>query len=138
VLDVTQEDGPFDAVLSVHALHHVGDPAAVLPHVRSLLAPGGRLVVADIIDLGAWSNRSFHIERVVNSVRTVYWLAADGDAAADVLRLLLHPRWLRLTRTDVPPTRDAFHTAYEEVFPGVVLTDDLHPMMCGAVWCAPS
>ena len=34
--------------------------------------PAARLVVADIVDLGAWSNRSFHIERVVNSARTVY------------------------------------------------------------------
>src|ERR671913_58513 len=54
VLDVSPAEGPFDAVLSVHALHHVGDPAVVLPHVRSLAAPGGTVVVADIVDPGGW------------------------------------------------------------------------------------
>jgi 2-polyprenyl-3-methyl-5-hydroxy-6-metoxy-1,4-benzoquinol methylase len=31
VLDVTREDGPFDVVLSVHALHHVGAPVWCAP-----------------------------------------------------------------------------------------------------------
>ncbi len=138
VSDVTREDGPFDVVLSVHTLHHIGDPATVLPRVRSLLAPGGRLIVADIIDTGGWSSREFHIDRAFADARVVYHLTGDGDAAADVVRLLLHPRWLQVTATDTPLTRDAFHAAYEKVFPGGVFADDLHPIMCGVVWRAPS
>jgi SAM-dependent methyltransferase len=138
VLDVTVQDGPFEVVLSVHALHHVGDPATVLPHVRSLVAPGGRLIVADIVDPGGWPTREFHNDRAFNDARMIYELTGDGDAAADVVRLLLHPRWLQLTEADTPLTRDAFHAAYEEAFPGARFTDDLNPLICGAVWQAPS
>lgn len=138
VLDVAPEDGPFDLVLSVHTLHHVGDPGIVLPHVRSLLAPGGRLIVADIIDPGGWSTQEFHLDRAFTDARVVYQLTGDGEAAADSLRLLLHPRWLQLTQHDTPLTRVAFHTEYEQAFPGAEFADDLNPIMCGAVWRAPA
>jgi SAM-dependent methyltransferase len=131
VLDVR---GTFDVVLSVHTLHHVGPPAAVLPHVRSLVAPGGTVVVADIVDPGGWPTPEFHVERAFGDARVVYQLTGDGDAAADVVRLLLHPRWLQQAATDTPLTRDRFHAVYGEVFPGAVFADDLNPLMCGLVW----
>jgi SAM-dependent methyltransferase len=137
VLDVSVAEGPFDVVLSVHALHHVGDPGVVLPHVRSLLAPGGRLVVADIVDPGGWPTHEFHIERAFTDARVVYQLTGENDAAADALRLLLHPRWLQLAEHDTPLTRAAFHAAYENAFPGAEFADDLNPIMCGATWTAP-
>jgi SAM-dependent methyltransferase len=137
VLDVASEDGPFDVVLSVHTLHHVGSTGTVLPHVRSLLAPGGRLIVADIVDPGDWPTREFQIDRAFDDARAVYQLTGEADAAADVVRLLLHPRWRHLAEQDTPLTRGAFHAAYEEAFPGAEFADDLHPMMCGAVWQAP-
>jgi SAM-dependent methyltransferase len=138
VLDVAPEDGPFDVVLSVHTLHHVGDPGIVLPHARSLLAPGGWLIVADIVDPGGWPTQEFHLDRAFTDARVVYHLTGDGEAAGDTLRLLLHPRWLQLTRHDTPLTRVAFHAAYEQAFPGAEFADDLNPIMCGAVWRAPA
>jgi SAM-dependent methyltransferase len=138
VLDVTAGEGPFDVVLSVHALHHVGDPGVVLPHVRSLLSSGGRLIVADIVDPGGWRTREFHRERAFDNARLVYQLTDDADAAADVVRLLLHPRWLQLIEADTPLTRNAFHSAYDDAFPGAAYAEDLNPIMCGAVWRAPS
>lgn len=138
VLDVKPQEGPFDIVLSAHTLHHVGDPRTVLPHVRSLVAPGGTLIVADIIDTGGWDTPEFHTGRAFNDAALVYELTGDGDAAADVVRLLLHRRWLELARADTPLTREVFHRTYEEVFPGATFTDDLNPIMCGAVWRAPS
>ena len=40
--------GQYDFVLSVRTLHHVPDLHAALSHVKTLLAPGGRLVVVDM------------------------------------------------------------------------------------------
>ena len=137
VLDVAPGEGPFDVVLSVHTLHHVGDPAVVLPHVRSLVAPGGTVLVADIVDPGGWATRDFHLDRAFADARVVHRLTGDPDAAADVLRLLLHPRWLQLTVADTPLDRAAFHRRYAEAFPGAAFADDLHPLMCGMVWTAP-
>lgn len=138
VMDVSPDEGPFDVVLSVHTLHHVGDPAVVLPHVRSLVAPGGTLVVADIVDPGGWRTREFHLDRAFTDARVVHQLTGDGDAAADVLRLLLHPRWLELTAADTPLGRDAFHQTYADAFPGAAFYDHLHPLMCGMVWRSPA
>lgn len=138
VLDVSPDEGPFDVVLSVHTLHHVGDPTVVLPHVRSLVAPGGTLVVADIIDPGGWQTREFHLDRAFTDARVVHQLTGDGDAAADVLRLLLHPRWLELTAADTPLSRIDFHKVYDDAFPDATFYDDLHPLMCGVVWKSPA
>lgn len=132
VLDVT---GAFDVVLSVHALHHVGDPATVLPHVRSLAAPGGTVVVADIVDPGGWPTPEFHQGRAWGDARLIHRLTGDPDAAADVLRLLLHPRWLEQAGRDVPLTPAEFHAAYGSVFPGAVFAD-LGPLIAGMVWRA--
>jgi SAM-dependent methyltransferase len=138
VLDVSPAEGPFDVVLSVHTLHHVGDPVIVLPHVRSLVAPGGTLVVADIVDPGGWRTREFHLDRAFVDARVVHELTGDGEAAADVLRLLLHPRWLELTAADIPLSRDSFHKIYADAFPDAVFYDHLHPLMCGMVWKSPA
>ena len=138
VLDVSPENGPFDVVVSAHTLHHAGDPAVVLPHVRSLVAPGGTLIVADIIDPGDWTTVDFHVNRAFNDAALVYELGSDGAAAADVLRLLLHPRWLQLTQTDIPLSRQEFHRVYRQTFSGIHFVDDLNPIMCGAVWHAPA
>jgi 2-polyprenyl-3-methyl-5-hydroxy-6-metoxy-1,4-benzoquinol methylase len=39
--------GEYDLVLSVMTLHHVPDLQAALAHIKGLLAPGGRIVLAD-------------------------------------------------------------------------------------------
>jgi ubiquinone/menaquinone biosynthesis C-methylase UbiE len=43
------EDGAFDAVVTRLAIHHFDDPALVLREARRVTAPGGRLVVLDIL-----------------------------------------------------------------------------------------
>jgi 2-polyprenyl-3-methyl-5-hydroxy-6-metoxy-1,4-benzoquinol methylase len=126
--------GQFEVVLSVHTLHHVGLPDLVLPLVRSLVAPGGVAVLADIVDPGGWEARDFHVGRAFSEARAAYGLTGDRQAALTVLGLLLHPRWLAMAAADTPLTREQFHDAYTAEFPGVVITDDLHPLMAGAVW----
>jgi SAM-dependent methyltransferase len=138
VLDVNPEaDGIFDAVISVAALHHAGPPERVLPHVRTLVAPGGRLVVVDMVDPGSWNQLDWHIDRAFGDSRAAYQLSGDPDKAVAVLRQLLDPAWLDMATRDVPITRDQFHQHYADVFPGAVFTDELHPLMAGMTWNAP-
>ena len=40
-------DGPFDGVLAANSLHFVADPMAVVERARTVLRPGGRLVVVE-------------------------------------------------------------------------------------------
>jgi len=51
LLEVTPDlDGRFDTVLTVNTIHHLRAHHTVLPHLRSLLAPGGHLLAVDITD----------------------------------------------------------------------------------------
>jgi len=139
VLDLTPErDGRFDAVVSINTLHHVGPLEVVFPRVRRLAGPGARVVLADIVDPGGWRERDWHIQNAFAGARSFYEMSGgDPDAAADTLRLLLHPRWLELSLADIPPTRQEFTRLAAEAFPGAVFHHDLHPVMCGLVWQAP-
>jgi SAM-dependent methyltransferase len=135
VLSVVPEKvGQYDAVVSIHTLHHVGEPDEVLPRVRSLVAPGGVAVLADIVDPGGWATREFHLDRAFSDARAAYVRTGDQQAALTVLRLLLHPRWLAMSAVEPPLPRQRFHDAYTAAFPGVVITDELHPLIAGAVW----
>jgi SAM-dependent methyltransferase len=132
------QTGPFDLVLSVHTLHHVGAPDLVLPHVRSLVAPGGTAILADIVDPGDWANPGFHLDRAFADARGAYQLTGDRQAAITVLDLLLHPQWLATAAADTPLTRPQFHRHCAATFPDATITDDLHPLMAGAVWHNPA
>ncbi len=51
VLDLTKEPPPkdeFDLIISMMTLHHIPDTAAVLRAFGELLAPGGRIAIADL------------------------------------------------------------------------------------------
>jgi len=139
ILDVTPNThGQYDLVLSVHSLHHVADPAVVLPHVRSLVAPGGTAILADIVDPGGWTTPEFHEDRAFTEARQLYQLTGHAENAAGLLQLLLHPQWLQMAAAEPPLTRQAFHHHYTQQLPGVTFTDDLHRLMCGAVWHNPA
>ena len=138
VLSVTPHSyGTYDAVVSVHTLHHVGPPEFVLPHVRSLVAAGGIAVIADLINPGNWTDRGFHLDRAFSHARGVYNQSGDRHAAADVLRLFLHEHWLRQAADHTPLTREQFHQHYTTAFPGAHIVD-LNPLMAAAIWHSPA
>jgi SAM-dependent methyltransferase len=142
LLEVTPEqDGTFDAVVTVNTVHHAGTLDRVLPHLRRLVAPGGWLLLVDIVNPGRWGDRPWHIEQAFAAARHFYHAGGqDAHAAADVLRLLAHPRWLDMTVTDIPPARSDYRRHVERVFPGATFTDDLHPLgiQTAFTWQAPA
>jgi SAM-dependent methyltransferase len=138
LLDVLpQTDGRFDLVFSVNTVHHLRAHDIVLPHLRSLVAPGGDVVVVDIVDPGPWRSRDWHIGEAFRDAEESYRSRSrDADVAADVVRLRLHPAWLEHVTTNIPLTRDEFRRRYGGTFPGASFVD-LRKEVVGLHWRAP-
>jgi len=140
LLDVTPEtDGRFDTVFSVNTIHHLRAHDVVLPRLRSLLVPGGHLVVVEIVDSGGWDRGvDWHIkEAFLDAEKSYRYRSKDPDVAADVLRLRLHPAWLEHVTTNIPLTREQFHAQYGAVFPGAEFAE-LDPVVAAVHWRAPA
>jgi trans-aconitate methyltransferase len=136
--DVSPErDGRFDLVLSVNTIHHLRDHDRVLPHLRSLAAPGGQVVVVDITDPGGWGTVDYQVADAFRDAEESYrHRSRDHRVAAKVLELHLHPAWLAMVLDDVPLTRPDFHARYAAAFPGATFTD-LHRVITATHWTAP-
>jgi len=141
LLAVTPDrDGTFDLVFSVNALFHVRDHARVLPHVRSLVRPGGWVVLVDIVSLSPRRPVPLLLHRwwgVQDALRTLARRRSLADAWT-VLLLRQHAVWMRHARRNVPLTRAEFHRRYGETFPGATFTDTLAPFVCAMRWQAPA
>jgi 2-polyprenyl-3-methyl-5-hydroxy-6-metoxy-1,4-benzoquinol methylase len=136
---VPEEDGLFDAVMSVNAVFHMGSSDAVIAHLKTLVAPGGRLVVVDVRKPDQYGIGNWQIDYAFGTAQMSYQLTGEPEAAAEALRLMLHPRWLEMERADVPLTKEEFHEQYSAILPGVVFNDDLlGPTFCAATWQAPA
>lgn len=139
LLDVTAEhDGQFDTVFTVNTVHHLRAHGIVLPHVRSLVAPGGHLIAIDIIDPGNWADLDWHIHDAFTDAEISYrHRSHDPDVAADLIRLRLHPAWLDHVTENIPLTCEQFTTQYTAEFPGVQITQ-LDRVVAAAHWHAPA
>jgi SAM-dependent methyltransferase len=138
LLDVTPEtDGLFDLVFSVNTVHHLRDHDRVLPHLRSLVAPGGHAVIIDITDPGGWGTVDYQVADAFRDAEESYRARSrDHRIAAKVLELHLHPAWLDHALNDVPLTRPGFYSRYSQEFPGATL-DDLHRVVTAMHWTDP-
>ncbi|MEN3306351.1 MAG: hypothetical protein V7603_2553 [Micromonosporaceae bacterium] len=135
LLDVPA-DPPFDLVLSVNTLFHLfheHGPDAVLPHVRSLVAPGGWAVIVDVVSP---ANRPMFWHRwwgMQDAARTLARRHSLHDART-VLRLRQHPAWMAHVRINKPLRRAEFHRRYTGLFPGAAFTDNLDPFISAIRW----
>jgi 2-polyprenyl-3-methyl-5-hydroxy-6-metoxy-1,4-benzoquinol methylase len=93
------EPGAFDAVVFLQTIEHVRDPAAVLRHFRSLLAPGGTVYVStpNLLTLAppgaAKSDNPWHVKEY----RAAEFLELCGEVFNQVRMFgLFHARKLRL------------------------------------------
>src|SRR5207244_12490432 len=62
VADLLSVRGSYDLVFSVNTVHHLRAHDRVLPHLRSLAAPGGHVVVIDITDPGGWATLDYQVQ----------------------------------------------------------------------------
>lgn len=152
--DLRDVDGPgrYDFVLSVLTLHHVPDLHAALSHIKVLLAPGGRAVVADMYaPQSALRAPKWMLRRMAHRVvplrsrlhgLAVYHLGADlirrGPATAwEIYRLSTRREWLDHRVSDRFFSREELERDCETLFPGYRFDILGGPRGIGLVWDAP-
>jgi 2-polyprenyl-3-methyl-5-hydroxy-6-metoxy-1,4-benzoquinol methylase len=144
--------GRYDFVLSVLALHHVPDLHATLSHIKTLVAPGGRLSVVDIYQTGsALRSPQSVLRRMVHRVvplrprlrgMAVLCLSANlirrGPATAwEIYRLSTRREWLDHRVTDRFFSREQLEQSCQALFPGYRFDILGGPRGIGLIWDAP-
>lgn len=123
LLDVTTaQDGRFDVVLSAYTLHHVPDLPAAFRHLRSLVRPGGTVLLVDVVDDRHPVPRSWLCAEAWRTFRTDLARRRRPVAeATELLRLSLDPDWLDHQTTDrlLPPAE--WDTLARDAFPGATI-----------------
>jgi ArsR family transcriptional regulator len=86
-------DGELDAAVLMLVLHHLADPAAVLAEAARALAPGGRLLLVDMLahDRVRFREEMGHQWLGFEPERVERWLEAAGFAAARLVPLPADP-----------------------------------------------
>ncbi len=85
-------DGRFDVVLAVAVVHHLPDPEQAVRHLASLVAPGGRLLIIDMVRPSQrWTRPRIVRYAVAEATHELARRRSLPDAAT-VLRLRLHSR----------------------------------------------
>jgi ArsR family transcriptional regulator len=86
-------DGELEAAVLMLVLHHLADPAAVLAEAARALAPGGRLLVVDMLahDRVRFREEMGHQWLGFEPERIERWLAAAGFEAPRLVPLAADP-----------------------------------------------
>lgn len=119
--DVHDGEG-FDLVLSMGTLHHLPDLGAALAHLKSLVRPGGEIVLVDNVTTVPDATRRQYIAGAARELihdlrrmraRDAWWLYRFRTGAA----------WLDHLMSDHYLTRAQYRDRYGEVFPGADFVD---------------
>jgi 2-polyprenyl-3-methyl-5-hydroxy-6-metoxy-1,4-benzoquinol methylase len=141
--------GRYDFVLSALTLHHVPDLHAALAHIKMLVAPGGRLVVADMYESGSPVGRVRAAVRRVVPVRMRLRALAVLALGANIIRggpatawqiywLSTRPAWLDHRVSDRFFSRADLERGCQHLFPGYRLDTLGGERRIGLIWDAPS
>jgi len=126
--DLLDVDGRFDLVFCSSALHDIGDLDRALCHVRSLVAPGGTAIVADVV--GRLSPRPVWLVRLLAVMALVVDARRRPRDAAELYRLNTDPAWLEHLASDRYLSRAEFERRYGHHFPGSEFTRARHLHVC--------
>jgi 2-polyprenyl-3-methyl-5-hydroxy-6-metoxy-1,4-benzoquinol methylase len=140
--------GRYDFVVSALTLHHVPDLQAALAHIKTLVAPGGRLVVADMYESDSPVGRVQGAVRRVVPLRTrlralaVQSLGVNmsrrGPATAwHIYRLSTRPAWLDHRVSDRFFSRTELERSCEHLLPGYRFDSLGGVRGIGLIWDAP-
>jgi ubiquinone/menaquinone biosynthesis C-methylase UbiE len=138
----------YDFVVSALTLHHVPDLQAALAHIKTLVAPGGRLVVADMYEPDSPVGRvRGAVRRVVPLRSRLHALAVislgvnisrRGPATAwQIYRLSTRPAWLDHRVSDRFFSRSELERSCEHLFPGYRFDSLGGVRGIGLIWDAP-
>lgn len=116
-------DGLFDVVFCAYTLHHLLDLYTALQHVRSLIRPGGTVLVVDVVDERmtvprSWFRRQAWREFVADVARK----RRPVRTAVRLLRCNLDPAWLDHQTTDRLHPPEVWDQIAREVLPGASIT----------------
>jgi SAM-dependent methyltransferase len=136
--------GRYDFILSVMTLHHVPDLAAALRHVKTLLAPGGRVVLVDaVIARPAAPRRWLEVVPLrwrLHGLAICQFgsrLVRRGPAVAWEIYRLSTGAWLDHRVSDRFVSREEFEQACGAVFPACEVRDLGGPTRPAMIWDAP-
>ena len=88
------DDGELDAAVLFLVLHYVVDPAAVLAEVRRVLAPGGRLLVVDMMphEREEYRQQMGHLWQGFSNEQLAAWLRDAGFGVTHYRQLPADPQ----------------------------------------------
>ena len=128
LLDVT---GQFDLVFSSAALHDLPELDHALAHIRSLVAPQGRAIIADVVaplsPVPSW------IFRAGALIYLPIDLVRQRKDAFELYRLDTEPAWLAHLASDRYLSRADFERRYSAYFPAADFHRARHLHICSWV-----
>lgn len=129
VLSVTPErDGRFDLVIAIGCIVHVGPPELLLGHFRSLVAPGGTLLIMEPMWHPEWGSRDWQTDFAFRTARAAWDTTGDINDVTVALQVILNPIWLDMAKIDRPLPRDDFIREYSSALPGVIIEEGYGPL----------
>jgi ubiquinone/menaquinone biosynthesis C-methylase UbiE len=132
--DLLEVTGQFDLVFCSAALHDVADLDRALAHMRSLVAPGGRLILADVVarlsPIPGWWFRMGALLHLAAGV------SRGRRDAFERHRLARDPAWIAHLASDRLLSRSEFERRYADHFPGALFHRARYLHIC--VWDSDS
>jgi SAM-dependent methyltransferase len=115
-------DGQFDLVFSAYTLHHVVEFPSALYRMRSLVRPGGWLLLVDLVDDRPLVPRSWFRRRAWRTFGADLRHRRRGiGEAVELLRLQLDRDWLDHQTTDRLRSTEEWDAHCRAVFPGATI-----------------